>query len=115
MLLVVALVLTLLGSLGVYGFFHLRGMIQEMAEEHTDAREAILAELEANRKSVESLNTMAAHLGAQLEGLNGRMDAHIDEVLVGPVSIRGSDIPAALVASTGGVAPPRSGTLARRP
>jgi hypothetical protein len=113
MLLVVALVLTLLGSLGVYGFFHLRGMLEEMAEEHTDAREAILAELEGNRKAVESLNTMAARVGTQIEGLNGRMEAHIDDVLVGPVSIRGQDVPAALAVSTGGVAPPRSGRLAR--
>ena len=117
MLTVVAMVLTLLGGLGVYGFFHLCGMVRDAVDEQAEATDALLAGLQANKEALESLKTAAEGLrlqglalDMQIGGLTDRLEAHLDEAVVGPISIRGSDVPAALAAPTaaaGGAVAPR--------
>lgn len=121
MSIVIAFVLTLLGSLGVCGFFHLRGMIRDAAEEQAVDSATVVAQLQANREAIASLQSAVTSLrlqvhtlGTQIDSLNERVHTHLEEALVGPVSIRGQDVPAMLAAAGELAPPPCSGRSARR-
>lgn len=142
MLLVVAMVLTLLGGLSVFGFFHLRGMVRDGTErlealiggaapgtanvpvgaaEHPggdqgargDLREA-LRELREAKASINLVGRQVLALNARIVELTGQVKEHLHETTVGPVSVRGKDVTAAVAAAAGTAPPPRSTTSSRR-
>lgn len=141
MLVVVAMVLTLLGGLGVFGFFHLRGMVREGMDRleallggaapdtgnapvnategqgddqgaRGELREA-LRELREAKASIHLLGRQVLALNARIVELTGKVKEHLHETTVGPVSVRGRDVSAAVAAATAAAPPPHSGTLSR--
>ena len=143
MLIVVAMVLTLLGGLAVFGFFHLRGMVRDGMDRlealiggavpdtgnaPVDAKERpgedqgargelreALRELREAKASIHLLGRQVLALNARIVELTGEVKEQLHETTVGPVSVRGGEVPAVLAATAGAAPPPHSGTLNRRP
>lgn len=142
MLIVVAMVLTLLGVLAVIGFFILRGAIRDGMDRlealiglgapdvgsappdgqqrpgddqgaRGELREA-LRELREAKASIILLGRQVFALNARIVELTGEVKAHLHETTVGPVSVRGGDVPATLAVAAGAAPPPHSGTVSTR-